>query len=158
MDRPQRRSRAVWLNKPPMPAPDTTSHLVAFRPRPVCHDDHVVPVLLVLVVVLAFAAAALGLADVVRDRDPGWGTSGLLAATELVALVQLVVGLVKLTGTDRAISGPAFTAYLVLGVLIPPVAFVWAATERTRWGSAVLVVGALAVVALEFRLDQVWGG
>jgi hypothetical protein len=118
----------------------------------------VVPFLFVLVVVLAAATAALALVDVARDREPGWWTGGALAATELLAIVQLVVGLVKLAGTDRDVSGLPFTAYLVLGVLIPPVAFVWAATERTRWGTAVIVVGALAMIALEFRLDQVWGG
>ena len=55
-------------------------------------------------------------------------------------------------------SGLPFMAYLVLAVVIPPVSFVWAATERTRWGTAVIVVGAVATIALELRLDQIWGG
>jgi hypothetical protein len=118
----------------------------------------VIPVLLALAVTLAAATAVLALIDVMRDREPTWWTGGALAATELVLLVQLVVGLVKLAATDRDVSGLPFTAYLVLAVLIPPVAFVWAATERTRWGTAVIVVGALATIALEFRLDQIWGG
>ena len=117
-----------------------------------------ISVLLVLVVVLAVATALLALVDVARDRDPGWWTTGALAATELLLLVQLVVGVVKLAGTDRNVSGLPFTAYLVLAVLIPPVSFVWAATERTRWGTAVIVVGAVATIALELRLDQIWGG
>ena len=67
-------------------------------------------------------------------------------------------GLVKLAATDHDVSGLPFTAYLVLAAADPPIAFVWAATERTRWGTAVIVVGALAMIALEFRLDQIWGG
>jgi hypothetical protein len=118
----------------------------------------VISVLLVLVVVLAVATALLALVDVARDRDPGWWTAGALAATELVLLVQLVVGLVKLAGTDRDVSGLPFIAYLVLALVVPPASFLWAATERTRWGTAVIVVGAVATIALEFRLDQIWGG
>jgi hypothetical protein len=118
----------------------------------------VISVLLVLVVVLAVATALLALVDVARDRDPGWWTAGALATTELVLLVQLVVGLVKLAGTDRDVSGLPFIAYLVLALVIPPASFLWAATERTRWGTAVIVVGAVATIALEFRLDQIWGG
>ena len=117
-----------------------------------------ISVLLVLVVVLAVATALFALVDVARDRDPGWWTAGALAATELVLLVQLVVGLVKLAGTDRDVSGLPFIAYLVLALVIPPASFLWAATERTRWGTAVIIVGAVATIALEFRLDQIWGG
>ncbi len=116
------------------------------------------PVLLALAVTLAAATALLALIDVVRDREPTWWTVGALAATELVLLVQLVVGLVKLAATDHDVSELPFTAYLVLAVLIPPVAFVGAATQRPRWGTAGSVVGALATIALEFRLDQIWGG
>jgi hypothetical protein len=118
----------------------------------------VISVLLVLVVVLAVATALFALVDVARDRDPGWWTAGALAATELVLLVQLVVGLVKLAGTDRDVSGLPFIAYLVLALVVPPASFLWAATERTRWGTAVIIVGAVATIALEFRLDQIWGG
>jgi hypothetical protein len=117
----------------------------------------VISVLLVLVVVLAVATALFALVDVARDRDPGWWTAGALAATELVLLVQLVVGLVKLAGTDRDVSGLPFIAYLVLALVVPPASFLWAATERTRWGTAVIIVGAVATIALEFRLDQIWG-
>ena len=115
-------------------------------------------VLLTIVVVLACASALLALVDVARDRDPSWFTAGALVALDAALITQVVVGLVRLAQTDRDVSGLPFTLYLILAVLVPPVAFVWAATERTRWGTAVLVVGSLAVVALEFRLDQIWGG
>ncbi len=115
-------------------------------------------VLTALVVVLAVLTALLAVVDIVRDRDPGWFTTGGLAALDVALLVQVVVGVVRLGQTDRDVNGLTFSAYLVGAVLIPPVAFVWAATERTRWGTAVIIVGALAVIAVEFRLDQIWGG
>jgi hypothetical protein len=117
----------------------------------------VVPALLTTLVVLAVAVAVLALVDVTRSREPGWWAVGSLGLLELGLLAQCVTGLVRLAHTGRDVSGLTFTAYLVGAVLVPPAAFVWAAAERTRWGSAVLVVAALAVVALEFRLDQIWG-
>lgn len=114
--------------------------------------------LLSIVVVLAVASAVLALLDVTRGRDPTWFTAGALVALEAVLLVQAVVGLVRLAQTDRDVSGVPFTLYLIGAVLVPPIAFLWAATERSRWGTGVIVVGALAVVALEFRLDQIWRG
>jgi hypothetical protein len=115
-------------------------------------------VLLTIVVVLAAASALLALLDVARDRDPSWWTAGALVALEVALLVQVVVGLVRLAQTDRDVSGLPFTLYLLGAVLVPPIAFLWAATERSRWGTSVIVVGALAVIALELRLDQIWGG
>ncbi len=111
-----------------------------------------------VVVVLAVLTAVFALVDVARDRDPGWLTAGALAVLDVALLVQAVVGLVKLGQTDRQVSGFPFSAYLIGAVLIPPIAFVWAATERSRWGTAVIVVGALAAIAVESRLDQIWTG
>ena len=116
------------------------------------------PLLLETVVALAAVSIVLALIDVVRDRDPSWATVGTLGALEVTLVLQAVVGLIKLSQTSRDVSGLPFTAYLIGAVLVPPIAFVWAVTERSRWGTAVLVVGSVAVIALEFRLDQIWGG
>lgn len=117
-----------------------------------------IPVLQTIVIVLALVTVVLALVDIARNHDPGWGTVGALAVLEVALLVQAAAGVVKLAQTERDVSGLPFTAYVVGAVLVPPAAFVWAATERTRWGTAVIVVGALAVIALELRLDQIWGG
>lgn len=108
------------------------------------------------VVALAVLVSLLGLVDVIRDREPGWWTIGGLAILEIALLVQCVTGLIRLAQTDRAVNGVTFTAYLVGALLVPPAAFVWAATERTRWGTAVIILGGLTAVALEYRLDQIW--
>jgi hypothetical protein len=118
----------------------------------------VTPALQTALVALAAVVVLLSLVAVLRDREPDWWLAGALGVVEVLLIVQCVVGLVQLAGTDRDVSGPTFTAYLVGSVLVPPAAFVWAATERTRWGTAVIAVGGLAVIALVFRLEQIWGG
>ncbi len=115
------------------------------------------PLVLVLVV-LGVAVAVLALVDVARDREPGWGAVGTLAVLEVGLVVQCVAGFVALAGTDREVNGLTFSAYLVGTVLVPPAAFLWAVTERSRWGTAVVAIGGLAVLALEGRLNQLWGG
>ena len=117
-----------------------------------------IPALTTTIVVVAVVVVVLTLVAVARDREPDWWLAGFLAALELALIVQCAVGLVKLATEDRDVSGAVFSAYLVGALLVPPIGFVWAATERTRWGTAVIAVAGLVVVALEFRLDQIWGG
>ncbi len=94
----------------------------------------------------------------VRDETAGDPFFVLLAVLEVVLLVQLVVGLVQLSGTERDVSGVLFVSYL-LGVLAAlPIGAFWSLAERTRAGTAVLGVAAFTVVALELRLDTIWSG
>ncbi len=115
------------------------------------------PLVLVLVV-LGVVVAVLALIDVARDREPGWGAVGTLAVLEVGLVVQVVLGFVALANTDREVNGLTFSGYLVGTLLVPPAAFLWAVTERSRWGTAVVAIGGLAVLALESRLNQIWGG
>ncbi|WP_235926373.1 hypothetical protein [Actinokineospora pegani] len=91
-------------------------------------------------------------------RPDGWAFLGVLALLELGLLVQAVVGLARLAGTDREVEGLTFAGYLVGVLLVLPIAVFWSLTERTRWGVAVLVVGCLTVAVLNVRLAQVWTG
>ena len=116
------------------------------------------PFLQVVVIVLAAVVALLAVVAALRDEQPGWSLVGTLAAVELALLVQLVIGLVQVTGTDRDLSTATFLAYLIGVVLVPPIAFVWAAAEQTRWGTAVLAVGGVTVIVLVLRLEQIWAG
>lgn len=95
---------------------------------------------------------------VIRDEVAQDRTFALLAVTELVLLVQLVVGCVLLAGTDRDVSGVLFVSYLVGVALALPIGAFWSLAERTRSGTGVLVVAALTVLALEVRLADIWSG
>ena len=110
------------------------------------------------VYVLGTASVLVALGLVIRDEVAQDRTFGLLALTELVLLVQLVVGCVLLAGTDRDVEGVLFVSYLVGVTLALPIGAFWSLAERTRSGTGVLVVAALTVLALQVRLVDIWSG
>ncbi|MBM7769847.1 hypothetical protein JOD54_000051 [Actinokineospora baliensis] len=90
------------------------------------------------------------------DRADSRAYLGLLALVELGLLAQAVLGFVKLAGADHDVPALSYGGYLLGSLLILPVAVFWSLAERTRWGTAVLVVGALVIPVMIVRLDQVW--
>ncbi|NGO68851.1 hypothetical protein [Streptomyces boncukensis] len=113
---------------------------------------------------VALAVAALALAAwcgwaAYRDQPTkDWHFIGMAAVTVL-ALVQLVVGAVKLaTGEDPADGAVIFVSYLVGVVACVPVVGLISLTERTKWGSLTVVAGAVVLAVLEVRLYDIWGG
>jgi hypothetical protein len=80
----------------------------------------------------------------------------LLAVVEAGLVGQLVGGIVALARTDRDVDGLTFVGYLATVWLVLPVGVAWAASEKTRWGTAVLVVACLTVAVMVLRLHQVW--
>lgn len=108
--------------------------------------------------VLALAGAAWSAVLLVRDRRLHDPLVWLLAVLEVGLVAQLVGGSVALAVTDRDVEGPTFVGYLLTAVLVLPLAVAWAASERTRWGVGVLLVGCLAAAALLQRALQVWQG
>lgn len=106
----------------------------------------------VLALLLALAAAVCAL----RDRLPGWTTVGGLIALEVALIAVLVVGLVQLAGTDRDVEAANLVGYLVTIPFLVPVAVGWAIVDRTRYGTAVIVVACLAVAVMLARSRQIW--
>ncbi|ALG11821.1 hypothetical protein [Kibdelosporangium phytohabitans] len=120
-----------------------------------------------LATVLTYASLAVALWGVVLvvinrrfalNRPYGLALAGAVLLLELGLLVQMVAGLINVFSTDRTVATGTFIGYLVGPVLIVPLAAVWAAAERSRWGSAVLVIGCLTVPVLILRLRQIWDG
>lgn len=114
----------------------------------------VVWVVLALTLVVGLYACLL----IVRDRpvdDPlFYGASAL----EVALVGQAVAGCIALVVTDRDIEGVTFVGYLLTAVITPPVAVLWGISEKTRWGTAVVVIAMVTVAALELRLVALWGG
>lgn len=106
----------------------------------------------------AFAGVvAVGLVVlIVRDRLPGNTTFATLVALELGLLAQLVVGLVRVFGDHQQLSVPTYVGYLVGALLILPIGFLWSASERTRSGTAVLLVAVIALPVLFLRVHDIW--
>lgn len=108
-------------------------------------------VLLVLAV-LALIALARG-----RPIDNPMFWTGLVA--EGLMVVMLVVGIVLSGSGARGMSPALLISYLAGMVLALPVAGLWAIAEReTRASSGVVLVGALGLVVMLFRLVQIWNG
>jgi hypothetical protein len=112
-----------------------------------------------LQIVLAAICAVVALwlvVLIVLDRLPGDWLLGALALIEVGLVVQLVIGLVQVFGDHGDLNVAAYVGYLVGSLLVLPVGFVWSAGERTRSGTAVLLVAVLAVAFLFVRLHQLW--
>ncbi|MBW1599683.1 hypothetical protein [Streptomyces sp. JJ38] len=115
--------------------------------------------LTVAVAVTALALAAWCGHAAYRDQPTkDWHFIGMALVTVL-ALAQLVVGVVELAGGGEPDEGSVvFVSYLLgCACAIPAVAFL-SLSERTRWGSATVAAGAVVLAVLEVRLYDIWGG
>ncbi|MEC9051456.1 MAG: hypothetical protein VX494_01215 [Actinomycetota bacterium] len=113
--------------------------------------------LVVTVLLLTAVAAAWTVVMIVRDESPPSDRFFVVLGVLLLALVvQLVAGLVALAATDRDVEGVTFVAYLLTVVLALPFGAALALVERSRWGTASLLVALATVAAMEVRLDALW--
>lgn len=112
-----------------------------------------------LVTALAAAVVAAWAAwRTVRDRPVVLRQLVASGVVEALLLVQVVVGLVSVARGSGPADGATYWGYLVTTLFVLPVAAAWAFAERTRWSSVVLLVAAVTVVFLQFRVVQVWSG
>ena len=75
---------------------------------------------------------------------------------EVGIVVQLVIGMVRVFGDHPGVNVAAYVGYLVGALLALPIGFVWSAGERTRSGTAVLLIAVLLVPFLSLRLHDLW--
>ncbi|QCB93385.1 hypothetical protein [Cellulomonas shaoxiangyii] len=110
-----------------------------------------------LVVATCVALAVWAGWFVVRDRAVVlrqlWGAA---VVEGLLVLQAVAAGVLLATGSGQ-VDGVLFWGYVLTQVIVLPIAAAWAFAERTRWSSVVLVVAALTVAFLEYRLLQIWG-
>ena len=85
-----------------------------------------------------------------------WAADGCRRLRALAVLVQLVVGIVLLAGSDRDFARGTFVGYLVGALLVPPAGVAWAVGEKNRYGSAVLLVVFLVIPVMVLRLHDIW--
>ena len=118
----------------------------------------VIPALVLLVVALCAVLAGWAGWFVARDRavilNQLWGG----AVLEFLMLVQGAVAIVQGAGGSGADDPLLFWGYYATALVILPIAAAWAFAERTRWSSVVLLVAALTVAFLEWRMWQIWWG
>ena len=105
---------------------------------------------------MCLVIAVLLVVLIVRDRRPGPVTFGLLGLVELGLLAQLVLGLARVFDDHRGVSVATYVGYLVGTLLILPLAAGWSWAERTRNGTAVLLVAVVVVPVLFVRIHDIW--
>jgi hypothetical protein len=127
-------------------------------PATVTRLSAVSPWVLGAVLVLCGITAIVLVVHLIRDRAAEDGMFVLLGVTELVLLGQLVGGCIALGNTERDVEGTLFVSYLVGVALALPIGAFWSLAERTRAGTAVVLLAVLTVAALEVRLDAIWAG
>lgn len=113
-----------------------------------------------LQIVLGVVAAVVAIwlvVLIVRGIEPDDHVYGALGVLEVGLLVQLVIGVVMVSGDHGGVNVAAYVGYLVGSLLILPAAFLWSVGERTRAGTGVLLVAVLVVPVLFLRLHQLWG-
>jgi hypothetical protein len=106
--------------------------------------------------ILCGLLAVLLVVLIVRDRRPGPVSYVLLGLVEAGLVAQLVLGLGRVFGDHQGVSVATYVGYLVGALVILPLAAGWAWAERTRNGTAVLLVGVLVVPVLFVRLHDIW--
>jgi uncharacterized membrane protein YqaE (UPF0057 family) len=90
-------------------------------------------------------------------RSPNDYTVGSLALVELLLIAQLVVAIVApAVGNHATGSVVEFYIYIVVALILPPLAVVWALVDRSRWSNVVMGAGAFAVAVMVVRMLQIW--
>ncbi|MBQ0992806.1 hypothetical protein KBX08_22275 [Micromonospora sp. H61] len=107
-------------------------------------------------IVLSLLVAVWALVAAVRHRPPDRVQFVGLAVLEVALLVLSVLALVAVGGGDRPGEPGAFFGYLVTLVCLPPLAWVLARMEPTRWGSAIVCAVCLVTPVVVVRLQQTW--
>ncbi|MFG1951168.1 hypothetical protein [Micromonospora sp. NPDC048830] len=107
-------------------------------------------------IVLSLVLAAWALVAAVRNRPPDQAQFAGLALLELGLLALTAVALVALSGGESPGEPGAFFGYLVTLVCLPPLAWVLARMEPTRWGSAIVCAICLVAPVVVVRLQQTW--
>lgn len=113
--------------------------------------------------VLTVAVLGLGLAGwaglhAARDRPVVLRQLVGAGVVEAALVVQAVLAGARAAGGPGPADPLTFWGYVVTGLIVLPLAALWAVAERSRWSSVVLLVAALTVAFLQLRLVQVWSG
>lgn len=113
---------------------------------------------LVLVIMVALAATALfGLVTTVADRPPGRVHRVAVGVCTALVVVQAAIAAYQVLVAGVTLpEQTTFLIYLVVAVCVPPIALQFATAEPSRWGGAVIAVGALGTLVAVLRLQGLW--
>ncbi len=92
-------------------------------------------------------------------RKPSGFSLALVAGSEFGLLMQLIASLTLVAlGQRAAIDTWEFFGYLIVAIMVPVGAAIWALVERNRWSTVVMGAGVLTVAVMLVRMHQIWTG
>jgi hypothetical protein len=106
-------------------------------------------------VVACGVLAVFGLALAAAGRPPRRELRLAVGAVVALLAVQAAIGVVRGLGATLPEQG-TFLIYLAVSVCVLPIAAQFAYAEPTRWGGAVVAVGAIATLVAVVRLMGLW--
>lgn len=117
--------------------------------------------LVVVVLVVTAALAVYGVGITVAGRPPGRAMRFAVGATVALLVVQAVIAVVRLFSGVTLPENSTFLIYLVVSVLVLPIALQFATASDgdegpTRWGGLVVAVAAVATAVAVLRLQGLW--
>jgi hypothetical protein len=108
------------------------------------------------IIVAGLALAGCALLMTALNRRMGGGLLVALGVLEILLLVLVGMIVAKLADGGRPASLPTLIGYLIAIPLVPLIAGLWGAMERSRWGPAVIAVAGLVAAVLMVRLHEIW--
>lgn len=92
-------------------------------------------------------------------RKPSGFSLALVAGSEFGLLMQLIASItLVILGERAAIDTWEFFGYLIVAIMVPVGAAIWALVERSRWSTVIMGAGVLTVVVMLVRMHQIWTG
>jgi hypothetical protein len=92
-------------------------------------------------------------------RKPSGFSLALVAGSEFGLLMQLIASITLVFLGQRAVLDTwEFFGYLIVAIMVPVGAAIWALVERTRWSTVIMGAGVLTVVVMLVRMNQIWTG
>ncbi|QYC43940.1 hypothetical protein Nocox_31815 [Nonomuraea coxensis DSM 45129] len=111
-----------------------------------------------IVITVALLLMLASLVTAIRDRPMGMVLLVGFAVLEVAVLVQVGFVIAAVAGGAESPEPATLWGYLIGEVVIPPAAVFLALAERSRWGTAILVVAGFAIAVMNARLGQIWQG
>ena len=92
-------------------------------------------------------------------RKPSGFSLALIAGSEFGLLIQLIASITLVILGERAkLDTWEFFGYLIVALMVPVAAAIWALIDRNRWSTLVMGAGILTVTVMLVRMQQIWSG
>lgn len=92
-------------------------------------------------------------------RKPSGFSLALVAGSEFGLLMQLIASITLVILGERAkVDTWEFFGYLIVALMVPVAAAIWALIDRNRWSTLVMGAGVLTVTVMLVRMQQIWSG